>query len=198
MRGLLNKPITRPAPKPSGGWSNGPSTRQRRKADRPVLRFAIAALGARAPQAKLPPHRRSVMNCRRWFSVRRHSPGRGPFVRPGSSRRMLYRPGSAGRRYFCGLTWLVPGFPEFESSHPSQAVQSLRCDFRVRENCRHSGGLGWRARPLLGLYFALADHCGKFDAAVWLLNPWWLNQDALRYAQGRSFLVSSQSRISVS
>ena len=98
MRGLLNKPITRPAPKPSGGWSNGPSTRQRRKADRPVLRFAIAALGARAPQAKLPPHRRSVMNCRRWFSVRRHSPGRGPFVRPGSSRRMLCRPGSAGRR----------------------------------------------------------------------------------------------------
>jgi hypothetical protein len=42
MRGLLNKPITRPAPKPSGGWSNGPSTHQRRKADRPVLRFGTA------------------------------------------------------------------------------------------------------------------------------------------------------------
>jgi hypothetical protein len=30
--------------------------------------------------------------------------------------------------------------PEFESDHPSQAAQSLGCDFRG-ENRRHSGGL---------------------------------------------------------
>jgi hypothetical protein len=36
--------------------------------------------------------------------------------------------------------------PEFESYHPSQAVRSLRCDFRVCENRRHSGGLGRLAR----------------------------------------------------
>jgi hypothetical protein len=34
--------------------------------------------------------------------------------------------------------------PEFES--PSQSVHSLRCDFQVCENRRHSGGLGWCAR----------------------------------------------------
>jgi hypothetical protein len=32
--------------------------------------------------------------------------------------------------------------PEFESSQPSQPVQSLRRDFRVCENRRHSRGLG--------------------------------------------------------
>ena len=31
--------------------------------------------------------------------------------------------------------------PEFESSHPRQAVRSLRCDFRVCENRRHSARL---------------------------------------------------------
>ena len=34
---------------------------------------------------------------------------------------------------------------EFESSHPSQPVRSLLCDFRVGENRRHSRGLGGRA-----------------------------------------------------
>jgi len=33
----------------------------------------------------------------------------------------------------------------FESSHPSHAVRSLLCDFRVGENRRHSRGLGGRA-----------------------------------------------------
>jgi hypothetical protein len=35
---------------------------------------------------------------------------------------------------------------EFESSRPSHAVRSPVCDFRVRENRRHSRVLGWRAR----------------------------------------------------
>ena len=38
------------------------------------------------------------------------------------------------------------GMPEFESSRSSQPVLSLRRDFRVCENRRHSGGLGTRAR----------------------------------------------------
>jgi hypothetical protein len=36
--------------------------------------------------------------------------------------------------------------------------------------------LDWTDNPLIALYFALADHSGKSDAAVWALNPWWLNR----------------------
>ena len=42
---------------------------------------------------------------------------------------------------------------EFESSHPSQPVRSLLCDFRLCENCRHSRGLGWRAQSLAGKFW---------------------------------------------
>jgi hypothetical protein len=36
--------------------------------------------------------------------------------------------------------------------------------------------LDWTDNPLVALYFALADHSGISDAAVWALNPWWLNR----------------------
>jgi hypothetical protein len=39
-----------------------------------------------------------------------------------------------------------PGHAVPESSMPSQPVRSLLFDFRLRENCRHSRGLCWRAR----------------------------------------------------
>jgi len=39
--------------------------------------------------------------------------------------------------------------------------------------------LDWSESALIGLYFALRDHRGDADAAVWVLNPWWLNKQSL-------------------
>lgn len=39
--------------------------------------------------------------------------------------------------------------------------------------------LDWTKSALIGLYFALRDNKGKSDAAVWMLNPWWLNKQSL-------------------
>ncbi|HEV8583021.1 MAG TPA: FRG domain-containing protein [Thermoanaerobaculia bacterium] len=37
--------------------------------------------------------------------------------------------------------------------------------------------LDWTESSLIALYFALRDHTGAADAAVWMLNPWWLNRE---------------------
>lgn len=39
--------------------------------------------------------------------------------------------------------------------------------------------LDWTESALIGLYFALRDNRGDCDAAVWVLNPWWLNKQSL-------------------
>lgn len=39
--------------------------------------------------------------------------------------------------------------------------------------------LDWTESSLIGLYFALRDNRGDCDAAVWVLNPWWLNKQSL-------------------
>jgi hypothetical protein len=45
--------------------------------------------------------------------------------------------------------------------------------------------LDWTDNPLLGLYFAVADHDSKDrDAAVWTLNPHWLNRKLRRGIEG--------------
>jgi len=39
--------------------------------------------------------------------------------------------------------------------------------------------LDWTEGALLGLYFAVRDNCGYHDAAVWALDPWWLNKKVI-------------------
>jgi hypothetical protein len=36
--------------------------------------------------------------------------------------------------------------------------------------------LDWTESSLIALYFACRDNAGDADAAVWVLNPWWLNR----------------------
>jgi len=44
--------------------------------------------------------------------------------------------------------------------------------------------LDWTDNPLIALYFALADNPGGSDAAVWALNPWWLNKQMKKGVKG--------------
>jgi len=39
--------------------------------------------------------------------------------------------------------------------------------------------LDWSESSLIALYFAVRDHQGRGDAAVWVLNPWRLNKQSL-------------------
>jgi len=40
--------------------------------------------------------------------------------------------------------------------------------------------LDWSEGALLALHFSLRAHEGATDAAVWMLDPWWLNRETLR------------------
>jgi len=53
---------------------------------------------------------------------------------------------------------------------PSQAVRSLRCDFRVWANRRHSGGLGWRAR-VSGRHFSRFSVLDRWVSRAGLCSP---------------------------
>ena len=37
--------------------------------------------------------------------------------------------------------------------------------------------LDWTQSSLIALYFAIRDNAGDADAAVWVMNPWWLNRE---------------------
>src|SRR5437879_3789096 len=44
--------------------------------------------------------------------------------------------------------------------------------------------LDWTDNPLIALFFSILDHPGDCDAAVWILDPWWLNQKMRKGIEG--------------
>jgi hypothetical protein len=43
--------------------------------------------------------------------------------------------------------------------------------------------LDWTESAMVGLYFAVRENRSDTDAAVWLLNPWWLNNRSLGHRE---------------
>jgi hypothetical protein len=61
---------------------------------------------------------------------------------------------------------LISPFPGSNPGTPASQPRSLRCDFLVCENRRHSGGLGWRGRVSGRQFPAFRSRSGAFQAPV--------------------------------
>lgn len=62
--------------------------------------------------------------------------------------------------------------PSLSSYQPSNAWEWY---FLMQHYGAPTRLLDWTENALMGLYFAVKDNEGLHDAAVWALDPWWLN-----------------------
>jgi FRG domain len=55
--------------------------------------------------------------------------------------------------------------------------------FLMRHSLAPTRLLDWTEGALIALYFAVRDNVGNLDAAVWALDPWWLNKRVLNRSE---------------
>jgi FRG domain len=72
---------------------------------------------------------------------------------------------------------------EFVVRAPSLSQERPQNSWEAYFLMQHSGAptrlLDWTEAALIALYFAIRDKQNKNDAAVWVLDPWWLNKEVL-------------------
>jgi GNAT superfamily N-acetyltransferase len=81
--------------------------------------------------------------------------------------------------------------PGLTNLHPQNSWEWY---FLMQHSAAPTRLLDWTESALIGLYFAVRDNRGDEDAAVWALDPWWLNKRVV----GKSEVVPPGSTIGLS